>query len=99
MRIGLFTTRERKKQGQSSTVTSYVDVNTSEELSAKLSELGAKRVGMLLRDRTGTENHGRSAIRHAAHNVRASPLNLHHCVDHHAVHRQRISYRPSQIIQ
>ena len=54
MRIGLFTTRERKKQGQSSTVTSYVDVNTSKELSAKLSELGAKRVGMLLRDRTGT---------------------------------------------
>lgn len=54
MRIGLFTTRERKKQGQSSTVTSYVDVNTPEELSAKLTELGAKKVGMLLRDRTGT---------------------------------------------
>ena len=54
MRIGLFTTRERKKTGQSSTVTLYVEASTPAELSARLAELGAKRAGLLKRDRTGT---------------------------------------------
>jgi hypothetical protein len=53
IRIGLFTPRKRRKKGQSSTVTTYVEVVTAEELSAKLAGLGAKRVGLIRRDRAG----------------------------------------------
>lgn len=53
IRIGLFTPRQRRKKGQSSTVTTYVEVVTAEELATKLTELGAKRVGLIRRDRAG----------------------------------------------
>lgn len=53
IRIGLFTPRKRRKKGQPSTVTTYVDVITAEELAAKLTALGAKRVGLIRRDRAG----------------------------------------------
>lgn len=53
IRIGLFTPRKRRKKGQSSTTTTYVEVVTAEELSAKLTALGAKRVGLIRRDRAG----------------------------------------------
>jgi hypothetical protein len=52
-RIGLFTHRLRRKKGQSSTVATHVDVDTSAELIAKLIELGAKRVGMMRKNRVG----------------------------------------------
>ncbi len=53
VRIGLFTPRKRRKKGQTSTVTSYVEVVSAEELAAKLAEFGAKRVGLIRRDRAG----------------------------------------------
>ena len=52
-RIGLFTPRKRRKKGQSSTVTTYVEISTPAELAAKVSALGGKRVGLLCRDRAG----------------------------------------------
>lgn len=53
VRIGLFTPRKRRKKGQSSTVTTYVEVVTAEELASTLAGLGAKRVGLIRRDRAG----------------------------------------------
>jgi hypothetical protein len=53
LRIALYTPRKRRKKGQTSTTTSYVEVGTAQELSAKLVALGAKRVGLLRRDRAG----------------------------------------------
>jgi hypothetical protein len=52
-RIGLFTHQDRKKKGLPSTVATYVDVATAAELAAKIIELGAKRAGMMRRDRDG----------------------------------------------
>lgn len=53
VRIGLFTPRKKRKKGQSSTVTTYVEVVTAEELASTLTGLGAKRVGLIRRDRAG----------------------------------------------
>lgn len=54
-RIGLFTPKKgRIKKGEATTTTSVVEVATLPELTAKLAELGAKRVGLLHRDRVGT---------------------------------------------
>ena len=52
-RIGLFTENSAKKKKATTTVTSYVDVATAQDLITKLVELGAKRVGLLRRDRLG----------------------------------------------
>ena len=52
-RIGLFTPRKRRKKGQSSTITTYVEIATAAELAAKVIELGAKRAGLIHRDRDG----------------------------------------------
>jgi hypothetical protein len=52
-RIGLFTPRKRRKKGQTSTTTTYVEVATPAELTAKMIALGAKRTGLLSRDRDG----------------------------------------------
>lgn len=54
-RIGLFTektTTKKKKAG--TTTSSYVDVASSKDLIEKLAGLGAKKVGLLRRDRLGT---------------------------------------------
>ena len=53
-RIGLFTPNKRKKKGSATTTTTYVEVTDSADLVNKLTGLGAKRVGLLCRDRTGT---------------------------------------------
>ena len=53
-RIGLFTNRKNQKRGQSTTTKVYVEVKEPKELSSKLAELGAKRVALLCRNRTGT---------------------------------------------
>lgn len=53
-RIGLFTSRAKIKKGAATTSTCYVEVDDVAELSAKLAELGATRLGLLLRDRLGT---------------------------------------------
>jgi hypothetical protein len=52
-RIGLFTPRKKRKKGQSTTVTIYVEVVSAEELTSTLTGLGAKRVGLIRRDRAG----------------------------------------------
>lgn len=52
--IGLFTPVARKKKGGPTTTTVYVDVETAADLVKKLVELGAKRAGLLSRDRLGT---------------------------------------------
>jgi hypothetical protein len=52
-RIGLFTPRKRRKKGQTSTETTYVEVGTPAELAAKVVALGAKRTGLMSRDRAG----------------------------------------------
>jgi hypothetical protein len=53
-RIGLFTPKKsRRKKGEASTTTSYVEIETVSDLSAKLADLGAKKVGLLRRDRLG----------------------------------------------
>jgi hypothetical protein len=53
-RIGLFTSRKfPKKKDDTTTTTSYVEVDTPAELAAKLTALGAKRIGLLRRDRLG----------------------------------------------
>jgi hypothetical protein len=53
-RIGLFTSREfPKKKDDTTTTTTYIEVDTPAELVAKLNALGAKRVGLLRRDRLG----------------------------------------------
>jgi len=53
-RIGLFTHVKRKKKGGPTTTTTYVEIGAASELSEKLAALGAKRVGLLCRERTGT---------------------------------------------
>lgn len=53
LRIGLYTPRKRRKKGQSSTITSYVEVASAQDLAAKLVALGAKRVGLIRKDRAG----------------------------------------------
>jgi hypothetical protein len=53
-RIGLFTPKKHgRKKGEASTTTSYVEIGTTADLSAKLSDLGARQVGLLRRDRLG----------------------------------------------
>ena len=52
-RIGLFTPRAKIKKGFSTTTTTYVEVEDVAELAAKLSGLGATRLGLLCRDRLG----------------------------------------------
>lgn len=53
-RIGLFTPVARKKKGGPTTTTTYVEVDKAADLAVKLVALGAKRVGLLCRDRLGT---------------------------------------------
>jgi hypothetical protein len=53
-RIGLFTHRQRQKKGQPSADATYVEVATAAELAAKVLALGAKRAGLMHRDRAGT---------------------------------------------
>src|SRR4051812_8343378 len=53
-RIGLFTENAAKKKKGTTTVTSYVDVATAQDLITKLVGLGAKKVGLLRRDRLGS---------------------------------------------
>ena len=53
-RIGLFTSKARVKKGAATTTTTYVEVDDVAELTAKLSALGATRIGLLQRDRLGT---------------------------------------------
>ena len=56
-RVGLSTpvTASKKKKGDpKTTTTSYVEVSSATELASKLGALGAKRVGLLCRDRLGT---------------------------------------------
>ena len=53
LRIALYTPRKRRKKGQTSTTTSYVEVDSAQDLSTKLLALGAKRVGLIRRDRAG----------------------------------------------
>ncbi|MEO5960831.1 MAG: hypothetical protein ABIR80_17110 [Opitutaceae bacterium] len=53
-RIGLFTSKNtKKKHDATTTTTSHVEVDTVAELTAKLTQLGAQRVGLLRRDRLG----------------------------------------------
>jgi hypothetical protein len=52
-RIGLFTPRKKRKKGQSSTVTMYVEITTPAELAEKVIGLGGKRAGLICRDRAG----------------------------------------------
>lgn len=53
-RIGLFTEATKKKKSGKTSTNVYVDVATVEDLSAALAKLGAKEVGQLCRERTGT---------------------------------------------
>jgi hypothetical protein len=52
-RIGLFTPRKRRKKGQTSTVTTYVEIATPAELAAKVVALGGAKTGLISRDRAG----------------------------------------------
>ena len=52
-RIGLFTHKEKIKTGQPSSTAIYVEVSTAAELAAKVVALGAKRAGLMCRDRAG----------------------------------------------
>ena len=53
-RIGLFTpSKVKKKKDARTTTTFYVEVDSIEDLVVKLSEHGAKKVGLLSRDRIG----------------------------------------------
>lgn len=53
-RIGLFTpSKVKKKKDPRTTTTFYVEVDSMTDLVAKLAEHGAKKVGLLWRDRTG----------------------------------------------
>jgi hypothetical protein len=52
-RIGLFTPRQKRKKGQTSTVTTYVEIATPAELADQITGLGGKRVGLISRDRDG----------------------------------------------
>ena len=52
-RIGLFTKNPKNKKGQPSSVATYIDVAPPAELSAKITALGAKRAGLMRRDRDG----------------------------------------------
>jgi hypothetical protein len=54
MRIGLFTPATHAKKGSPTTTTTYVEVVEIADLAEKLKGLGAKRVGLLKRDRLGT---------------------------------------------
>ena len=54
-RIGLFTENAaKKKAGRRTTDASYVEVDGAKDLIEKLAGLGAKKVGLLRRDRNGT---------------------------------------------
>ncbi len=53
-RIGLFTHAKKQKQGSRTTSNIYVDIDSLGTLSSKLNELGARQVGLMCRDRTGT---------------------------------------------
>jgi hypothetical protein len=55
-RIGLFTevTSKKQKAGPRTTDASYVDVAGAPDLVEKLAALGAKKVGLLRKDRNGT---------------------------------------------
>jgi hypothetical protein len=54
-RIGLFSPApQKKKKGGPSTSTSYVEVENAAELAAELTTRGAKRVGLLCKDRLGS---------------------------------------------
>lgn len=53
-RIGLFTRQAPKKKGQPSTTATYIEVATAADLAAKVLALGAKRAGLMRRDRDGT---------------------------------------------
>ena len=54
-RIGLFTNAPGKvKTGAPTTTATYVEVAAVDDLTQKLAALGAKHVGLLLRDRAGT---------------------------------------------
>ena len=52
-RIGLFTRQPAQKKGQPSSVATYIEVATAAELAAKVLALGAKRAGLMRRDRDG----------------------------------------------
>ena len=52
-RIGLFTPNKRKKKDAPTTTTTYIEVADAADLEGKLTALGAKRIGLLCRDRTG----------------------------------------------
>jgi hypothetical protein len=53
-RIGLFTSKTaRRKAGDATTTASYVEIEEIPDLKERLAGLGAKRVGLLQRDRLG----------------------------------------------
>lgn len=55
-RIGLFTENPspKKKKSTATTTVTYVDIETAQDLITKLVGLGAKKVGLLRKDRVGT---------------------------------------------
>lgn len=53
-RIGLFTPVPHTKKNAPTTTTTYVEVDTAADLVKKLVALGARRVGLLCKDRLGT---------------------------------------------
>ena len=52
-RIGLFASKSKIRKGAATTNTCYVEVDDVAELTAKLSDLGATKLGLLCRDRLG----------------------------------------------
>jgi len=53
-RIGLFTSKTaRRKKGDATTTASYVEIEEIPDLKERLASLGAKRIGLLQRDRLG----------------------------------------------
>jgi hypothetical protein len=53
-RIGLFTpTTKRRKKGSPTTTVTYVEAGAAPDLTEKLVALGATKVSLLVRDRTG----------------------------------------------
>lgn len=52
-RIGLFTHETRQKKTGRTSSASFVEISAAADLAEKLSALGAKRVGLLRRDRLG----------------------------------------------
>ncbi len=53
-RIGLFTDVTKKQKSGRTTTASYVEIMAAQDLAEKLLGLGAKKVGLLRRDRLGT---------------------------------------------